>query len=720
MPLTTRNFLYQQLQRLDLLLHREILRLRARYQLSLDEFRGLYVSDEQVDALINESMKVDRSLSAIQHLTEQAAHLQKDNSELFEQAPEWKHIIQEFNLSPFEQDVLLLALAPELDLKYETLYGYLNNDITRKYPTVDLALRICGAECPDDAQFRGALTKQAPLFDYGLLEPLENHGGTRSSLGNGFSIAPLVANYVLGLPVQGSAFNGFLSLHASSEDSLGNALPRIVQERVKRWAILAENGQGPQRLVLKGRDGAGRGQATATAALALGWNVLAVDAKKLLDNPGNFRKQLQQILLLARLKQAMIHLKHGELLFTGESATRRLLHEFFEYMSQKKLPVSLNVYPDTPWQEILQGTSCVCVQIPDPTTREREQVWQTFLEKVAWSSDKHTARELAQRFQLTPGKIRHAVMAADLEQRLRSNGKDLKPKDILFQAARDQSVGEIGKLAKKVQPKFSWEDLILSETTYTRIMEIAAAVRNQQRVYHEWGMANRVNNANGLMVLFAGPSGTGKTMTASVIAKELGIDLYRIDLAGIVSKYIGETEKNLDRIFNAACNANSILFFDEADALFGKRSEVKDAHDRYANIETAYLLQKMEEHEGLVILATNLSKNMDQAFSRRMHYVVEFPKPDAVQRERLWQKIFPEEAPLSDNVDFGFLSRQFPLTGGDIKNVALDAAFLAAQNGQLLTMPSLIQAMSRQMIKQGKVPSAADFKHYHILIEQQN
>jgi SpoVK/Ycf46/Vps4 family AAA+-type ATPase len=248
------------------------------------------------------------------------------------------------------------------------------------------------------------------------------------------------------------------------------------------------------------------------------------------------------------------------------------------------------------------------------------------------------------------------------------------------------------------------------------VKEIAAAIRHRHVVYSEWGFDKRIAAGPGLKILFSGASGTGKTMTAGVIAAELGLDLYKIDLSGIVSKYIGETEKNLDRIFHAAESSNAILFFDEADALFGKRSEVQDAHDRYANIEVAYLLQKIEEYEGVVILASNLSKNIDLAFARRMHYVVEFPLPDESHREKLWRGMFPAAVPLGKDVDFQFLARQFPIAGGDIRNVALEAAFLAAQDGKLVTMKQLAKALARQMMKQGKVPSATDFKQYHDLI----
>ena len=205
-------------------------------------------------------------------------------------------------------------------------------------------------------------------------------------------------------------------------------------------------------------------------------------------------------------------------------------------------------------------------------------------------------------------------------------------------------------------------------------------------------------------------------MTAGVIARELGFDLYKVELSGVISKYIGETEKNLDRIFEAVRAANAMLFIDEAEAVLGKRSEVKDAHDRYANIEVAYLLQKLEEHDGVVILASNLKRNIDDAFARRMHYVIEFPLPDEPHRCKLWQGMFPPEVPLGDDVDFAFLAKQFELAGGDIRNVALDAAFLAAENGRCITMKELVRALARQLAKQGKMPSLAEFRQFHALV----
>ena len=288
----------------------------------------------------------------------------------------------------------------------------------------------------------------------------------------------------------------------------------------------------------------------------------------------------------------------------------------------------------------------------------------------------------------------------------------------LLNSAREQSAHSLAKLAVKVEAIHTWDDLVLLPATMKRVKDVAGAIEHRHLVYGQWGFHRRLGTGMGLKVLFAGTSGTGKTMTAGVIAKDLGLELYKIDLQGVVSKYIGETEKNLERIFRAAYCSNAILFFDEADALFGKRSEVKDAHDRYANIEVSYLLQKMEDFDGVVILASNWSNNIDDAFARRMHYVVEFSLPDDTQRAQLWRGMLPVELPLNDDVDLAFLAKQFPIAGGDIKNVVLDAAFAAAQGSQMVTMKQLIQAMARQQIKQGRIPSTAEFKQHYATISQ--
>jgi SpoVK/Ycf46/Vps4 family AAA+-type ATPase len=286
----------------------------------------------------------------------------------------------------------------------------------------------------------------------------------------------------------------------------------------------------------------------------------------------------------------------------------------------------------------------------------------------------------------------------------------------LYAACRQQSGQKLNTLARQIQPRYTWTDIILPRDQFEQLREICSYVKHYHTVYGEWGFGRKLSLGKGLNVLFAGPSGTGKTMAAEIMANELGLDLYRIDLSAIVSKYIGETEKNLERIFTEAQTSNAILFFDEADALFGKRSEVRDSHDRYANIEIAYLLQRMEEYDGVVILATNLRKNMDEAFARRMHFAVEFPMPEEADRHRIWQGVFPGEAPLAEDIDLIFLARQFKISGGNIKNIALSAAFLAAADGGAIAMENLIHAAKREYQKMGKLCTETDFAQYFELV----
>jgi SpoVK/Ycf46/Vps4 family AAA+-type ATPase len=252
-------------------------------------------------------------------------------------------------------------------------------------------------------------------------------------------------------------------------------------------------------------------------------------------------------------------------------------------------------------------------------------------------------------------------------------------------------------LAQRIDARATWEDIVLPEREIALLREIAAQVTQRSQVYDGWGFRQKMNRGFGISVLFAGESGTGKTMAAEVLANELQLNLYRIDLSAVVSKYIGETEKNLRRLFDAAEEGGAILFFDEADALFGKRSEVKDSHDRYANIEINYLLQRMEGYRGLAVLATNLKSALDRAFLRRLRFVVNFPFPGHAERLAIWQKVFPQQTP-SEGLDYGYLAR-LNLTGGSIHNVAINAAFRAAGAGESLTMPHVLEAARTEFYK---------------------
>ena len=280
-------------------------------------------------------------------------------------------------------------------------------------------------------------------------------------------------------------------------------------------------------------------------------------------------------------------------------------------------------------------------------------------------------------------------------------------------AVRRLAGGHLDGLATRIRPRRTWDDLVLADDQTERLHELVARHHGRTTVYERWGFTPLPST--GVIALFAGPSGTGKTLAAEVVAGALGLDLYKVDLSSVVSKYIGETEKNLERIFGAAAAGDLVLFFDEADALFGKRSEVSDAHDRYANIEVAYLLQRLEAYDGIVVMATNLQRNIDQAFLRRISVGVDFDEPDEPQRLRIWRCCLPSTAPV-ESLDLEFLARQFPITGGTIRNACLAAAFLAADEGGPITMERVARALKREFQKLGRLRTAADFDRYFDLV----
>jgi len=708
------------LRLLDRVLHREIMRLRARYQLSLDEFRGLYVSDEQVDRLVRQSGIDGGDKPGVAPFEAEVPVERADGSRARAADPRWQHLIEEFALTPFECDVLLLALAPEIDLKYETLYAYLNNDVTRKCPTRDLALRVCDTEGTSAPGLRGYLLNDATLFVSGILRLAPPQSEHLSWLARSFSAAPAVTRFLLGLR---NAEARRCGVTVCDVPPVTWAQVPVSEEfradLVQAASLFQPRGVGKFPVVVfEGHDASGRGRAAAALANALGVPLVRVDLERARGATESFAELLQDAVLEQRLLGALVHIDLAETLFDRDGGLGPEASVAMEQFRAGSRPLVLSVTPDPRWRTLLQRRSVVTFRFAEPGYAHRVGLWIEALRPVADAVSSEAIRETAARFVLTAGQIAAAATAAWYGRQLSDQASGPLTADHLFAAARAQTGDALARLATKARTNDGWDDLVLPETTLHQVKDITAAIRYRHLVYSDWGFERRVASGQGLTVLFSGASGTGKTMTARVIARESGLDLYTINLAGVVSKYIGETEKNLDRIFRAARCSNAILFFDEADALFGKRSEVKDAHDRYANIEVAYLLQKMEDHDGVVVLATNLAKNIDQAFARRMRYVVEFPLPGEVHRERLWRLIFPPQVPLAHDIEFGFLAKQFAISGGDIRNVALDAAFLAAEDGQVVTMRVLIMAMARQMLKQGRTPAASEFKEYFSMVQE--
>ena len=337
---------------------------------------------------------------------------------------------------------------------------------------------------------------------------------------------------------------------------------------------------------------------------------------------------------------------------------------------------------------------------------ERTALWKELLDGASDSLPKKEIAILAGQFNLSSGQIIAASSTA-MSEALQAK-RSLEMSD-LFKAARLHSGHHLAELARKMKPRYVWEDLILPETPLTMLKEMVSMVQSRPMVLESWGLGRKLTSGAGISALFAGPPGTGKTLAAQIMANRLGIDLYRIDLSSVVSKYVGETEKQLEQIFTEASESNAILFFDEADSIFGKRSEVKGAHDRYANIEVSYLLQRMEEYDGVAILATNLRANLDEAFTRRLQFIVNFPFPDEEYRRKIWKVLMPPGLPRVDDLDFDVMADRFKLSGGSIRNIIVSAAYFAAANGGMVDMSHLMHGARREFQKMGRLVHESDF-----------
>jgi hypothetical protein len=488
-----------------------------------------------------------------------------------------------------------------------------------------------------------------------------------------------------------------------------NALDEDMGLSLSLLLTRTEEAHQPFRVYLQGPQAIDKRHIAAAFAGRIAKALLVLDLNRALTADENFEHLLALIFRQAWFKDAVLYVSGMDPLHN--ESWRDQYQSFLNALCEHKGPVILA--GESAWHYSGHSPAGVLnLNLTLPDFAFRRAYWQTSLDAENIRLDENELDALADRFRLTPGQIKEATVTARHSKMLCSLGQapelpfvqtEMPPSlDELFSAARAQSNQDLAALARKIEPIYAWKELILPDDPLAQLREICQRVFHRQRVMDQWCFARRLSLGKGVSALFAGPSGTGKTMAAEVIAQVVGLDLYKIDLSGVVSKWIGETEKNLKRIFAAAERGNSILFFDEADALFGKRSEVRDSHDRYANLEVSYLLQLMEEYEGMSILATNLHQNLDDSFVRRLAFVVHFPFPDEEGRRRIWTNVWPTETPLADDVNFYSLARQFKLSGGSIKNIALGASYLAAANGSLVTMDHLLHATRREYQKLGK------------------
>ena len=592
---------------------------------------------------------------------------------------------QRFGLSRFERETLLLCVAMELDSAAAALCAQANGNSQQAYPTFALALRLFDEPAWD------VLSPERPLRYWRLLEVMQT--GAQPLTTSPLRADERIVNYVKGLNYLDDRLIPLLTPLDMTDAEI--TLPPSQQVVVEQAVTFLQQISPQQKLPLMqllGIDQASKQLLVWHIAAALGLRVyympLALIPAHNIDLENLARLWQRESLLLP----IGLYIDAHEADQDGEGAASSL-GRFLVRSDGLFFLGTRDVR-----QDLRRPT--LDLDVAKPTAMEQQTAWQTALPDQA----SHASARLAGQFNLGLEAIYQVARSTLAESQ--QNGQVVDA--LLWDACLVRTRPRLDTLAERLEPKATWDDIILREELIELLRQIANQVSQRGKVYEDWGFRQRMNRGLGLVTLFAGESGTGKTMAAEVVANHLRLNLYRIDLSAVVSKYIGETEKNLRRLFDAAEDGGAILFFDEADALFGKRSQVKDSHDRYANIETNYLLQRMEAYQGLAILATNMKSGLDDAFTRRLRFIVNFPVPDLADRRRIWQKVFPPQTPL-DQLDYDRLAG-FNMAGGSIYNAALNAAFLAAQDDTPVTMPHLLTAIRTEFLKSDRLIDESKFR----------
>lgn len=694
-----------------------------------DQFKGMYISEKEIDDILsdlggihfeNTGRQSEDPLGPEEELCkrwEESITLRK--KEALDRGLKLRLDVLKklFSLSRFEFDTLLVCLLSEVDSRYQKLFAYLQDDITKKYPMVGLVMRLLDdASGINSTRLRDSFASQAPLIKYHLITLHDDlSSGPTPLLSRVIQMDERIISYLLNGDRIDSRLIPLACIVNPQKKLPDLVIPGDLKNRLQ--ALISQHRETSLICCLSGGYDVGKREIAEAICGALGMSMMAVDMKSVnflditADNvvPLIFREGL--------LQDAVIYLDEFESPVSENKEIVQIYNSISLQLCGYPYWVILGSEKEWRGERLVGEKPCINVKLGDATYADRVRIWKRIIENDSGFVSDIDIEDLAGKFRFNSGQIYQVIALARNLAKWREPQTGLVTHEDLSVAARRQSGENLNSLTRKIQPSYIWEDIILPKDQMEELHEICNYVHHYHTVYDIWGFGRKLSMGKGLNVLFAGPSGTGKTMAAEVIANELKIDLYKIDLSSIVSKYIGETEKNLDKIFREGRTSNAILFFDEADALFGKRSEVRDSHDRYANIETAYLLQKMDEYEGIVILATNLRKNMDEAFARRMHYSLEFPVPEESDRFRIWQNVFPRETPLSKEADIRFMARQFKITGGNIKNIAVNAAFLAAGEGAHVNMAHLIRATMREYQKIGKLCTEGDFGKYFELVK---
>lgn len=680
---------------LDAQLELEVLQFQAAGQDTSDRFRGL--ATRSSDAIGMLRLGFGNRWGAGANVSSDALRIinkQKEKAlqqmEAIEKtySPRLVYLRQAFLLTMFEWWAFIIMLAPQTDLRYERIYGFLQDDVTRKAASLDLMLSLLLEDPADKLHKRDLMQPSGPLVRYKLAIPLDDPPQTQANSLRGLwrvddevvlwlltgEMDPPGANL---LPAQNSDSLARYNLPAA--DTINKIQPYIVitdADPVRRRMAASDVASSLGRALLHISPAEATWQADLVPALR---NARLLNAIPYIDDVAILADREMELLPLSCGQLAVAD---GLVLFGSKRAFR-----FPSNQPESSIPV-------------------MKVALPAMGSGDRGELWELLLDGIEKQFSVTELHKAASQFSLSAGQIAHAATAAI--SRAVQAGRPMKLDDILSEA-RFHSGHHLGDLATKLEPRYQWDDLVLPKDPHEMLREMVATVQNRPLVLEDWGLGKKLAAGNGVSALFTGQPGTGKTLAAQIIANQLGIDLYRIDLSTVVSKFVGETEKNLEHVFSEAAESNALLFFDEADTIFGKRSEVKDAQDRYANLEVGYLLQRMEAYSGVAILATNLRANLDDAFTRRLNFIITFPFPDEEYRLKIFKVLMPPGLPLDSDVDLEWMANHFKLAGGSIRNILMSAAYQAARENGKVSQRHLLHGALREMQKMGKLINDKDF-----------
>jgi AAA+ superfamily predicted ATPase len=686
--------LTRRLRRTDLLLLRAVRRQRERPTMKRKgQYWGSIIEEEEVEDLLRAHGEIDESPTPDGLVDAVRASTQLRD----EPGGQVGRVRSCFDLDGDEIDLVLLALAPEISAGYARVFAYLNDNLNQAWLTVDLACRVLRSQRKERLALLSRLLGGSSLIQYRLLL-LHPKDGSETHTARRLHPSQRFLHWLL----QDEALPSSLGFRVLPTDR-PPFVPAPTMERIDELGASLER---PVTLVLVGNTMGSREGVAMAVARKVNRPLVRVDlerCKEYLEEPFDLLREL-------RLSGAIPYLVNV-LSSQEDPVVRNQVLLLGEALARLPYPVLVGG-SDRRSVGMLLGSErpSLTVHVAKASMDERQEAWHEATDRRGWSTG--AALDLAERFYSVGGTTIDRI----LDRASAECGGTEPGTDALWAAAREQSRPEFRGLALHIVPSYSFADLVLSEKVLRQLQHLVHYIAEQETVFHRWGLSRVRTRGYGIKALFTGGPGTGKTMAAEVIAGSLGLDLFRVDLSSVVSRWVGETEKNLREIFDAAEGGTAVLLFDEADALFGERGEVKQAQDRFANQEVSFLLQRLEVFEGCAILTTNLQENIDEAFLRRFGSVVEFPMPSPTQREQLWERAFPKGVPRGPDLDLGHLARQFVLAGGSIVNAAINACVLASKEGSPVCMSHAVVAIGQEMVKMGRQVNRVHFGDWYHLV----